>query len=90
MAFHAGNARSETTSLLRLSPFSNRFLLLATVAALAVHVAALHLPATQHVLRVEPLDAAAWLHIVVVSSTVLLAVELHKVLSRAARARRQT
>jgi magnesium-transporting ATPase (P-type) len=81
-AFHLGNSRSSFTSVLRMDPFSNRFLLIAQVAALAVHVGALHFPPTQFVLRVEPLDAAAWVRIVAVSATILVAIEIHKVLRR--------
>lgn len=82
MALQVGNVRSESTSLLRLSPLSNPFLAISTVSALAVHVAALYLPPTQFVLRVEPLEAVVWARILAVALTVVVAVELHKVLRR--------
>jgi Ca2+-transporting ATPase len=82
MAFHVGNARSETTSLFRLSPVSNRFLFVATVLAVAVHVTALYVPATQYVLRVEPIELTAWVRIVAMASSVLVAVEVDKWLRR--------
>jgi Ca2+-transporting ATPase len=77
-AFHVGNSRSEQVSIFRLSPFSNPFLIIATVAALAVHVAALHLPFTQYVLRIVPLDAGSWLRMIAVAATIVVAMELHK------------
>ncbi|MDZ7676078.1 MAG: HAD-IC family P-type ATPase [Acidimicrobiales bacterium] len=80
--FQAGNARSETESVFRRSPFSNRFLLLATAAAISIHVVALYLPPTQFVLRVEPIDPADWVRIVVVAASILVAMELHKALRR--------
>jgi calcium-translocating P-type ATPase len=80
--FHVGNARSERRSVFRLSPFSNPFLFAATAAAFIVHVAALYLRPTQFVLRVEPIDADAWLRILLVAATILLAVEAHKLLRR--------
>lgn len=80
--FQAGNARSETESVLRRSPFSNRFLFVATVAALGVHVAALYLPPTQYVLRVEPIGFWAWARIVVTATSILVAMEAHKALRR--------
>jgi magnesium-transporting ATPase (P-type) len=80
--FHVGNARSETRSLFTLSPWSNPFLFGATAAALTVHVAALYLPPTQLVLRVTPIGLQDWIRIVAVASTVLVAVELHKLLRR--------
>ena len=80
--FQAGNSRSETESVLRRNPFSNRFLFLATIAALSIHVAALYLPPTQYVLRVEPIELGAWIRIVVVATSILVAMEAHKALRR--------
>lgn len=80
MAFHAGNARSESTSVFRLSPVSNPFLFVATACAVAIHVAALYLPPTQYVLRVEPLELAAWVRVLAAASTVLIVVEIDKLL----------
>ena len=82
MAFHAGNARSETTSLLRLHPTSNRFLSIATLGTVALHAASLYLPPTQFVLRVEPIELAAWGRIVVVAASILVVFELDKALRR--------
>ena len=77
---HVGNSRSEHRSAFAKSPFSNRFLFVGTVASLALHAAALYLPPTQYVLRVEPLDLGTWVTMAVVSLSVLVAVEAHKAL----------
>jgi Ca2+-transporting ATPase len=77
-AFHVGNSRSEWRSVFRMSPFSNRFLIAGTAAAVGLHIAALSLPPTQAVLRVEALDPTTWLRIAAVASLVIVAVELHK------------
>lgn len=82
MAFHVGNARSERRSVFGMNPLSNPFLAVAVVAALAMHVAALYLPFTQFILRVEPIGPDAWVRIVLVASTIVLAMELHKLLRR--------
>jgi Ca2+-transporting ATPase len=78
--FHVGNARSERRSLFRLSPWSNPFLFVATAAALLVHGAALYLPPTQFILRVEALDLATWVRMAVVAAAILAVMELHKML----------
>jgi magnesium-transporting ATPase (P-type) len=78
--FQAGNARSETQSIFRVNPFSNKLLFAATAAALGIHMAALHLTPFQILLRVEPIDPAAWLRIGVVATSILFAVEAHKYL----------
>jgi Ca2+-transporting ATPase len=80
--FHVGNARSELQSVFRISPISNPFLFIATLAALIVHIAALYLPPTQYVLRVEPLDLDSWVRIVPVALTIVIAVEIHKRIRR--------
>ncbi|MCX7616688.1 HAD-IC family P-type ATPase [Tepidiforma sp.] len=77
-AFHLGNVRSERQSAFTRSPFLNPFLLTGTIAALSLHVAALYLPPTQYVLRVEPLSFEAWWRMIAVASTIILAVEVHK------------
>jgi Ca2+-transporting ATPase len=80
--FQAGNSRSETESVFRRNPFSNRLLFIATIAALGIHVAALYLPPTQYVLRVEPISLDTWARIVVVATSIIVVMELHKVLRR--------
>lgn len=82
MMFHVGNSRSEYESAFQKSPMSNPFLFVATAAAFLVHFAALYLPPTQFVLRVEPIDRDAWSRIVLVASSILVAVEMHKFLRR--------
>lgn len=78
MVLHVGSSRSETLSIFAKSPFSNRFLLLGTVTALGIHIAALHLPFTQEVLRFEPLSLGTWAVITAVGLSVIVLVELHK------------
>jgi Ca2+-transporting ATPase len=81
--FHLGNSRSDHESIFRRDPFSNRFLFVAAFGALAVHLAALHLGPTQFVLRVQPImDLGAWVRIVLVSLTIVAAIELHKLVRR--------
>jgi cation-transporting P-type ATPase F len=77
-AYHVYNSRALTRSVFRTSPLGNRFLLVAQVVALIVHVGALYLPATQFVLRVEPIDAASWGRILLAGLTVIAVNEVHK------------
>ncbi len=82
MAFHAGNSRSRDRSVFAVSPRANPFLTIATAATLALHAAALYVPFTQYVLRVEPLSPQAWLRIVAVASSVLVVSEIDKAVRR--------
>jgi Ca2+-transporting ATPase len=82
-AFHVGNSRSEHQSVFTRSPFSNRFLLVSTAAALGVHIAALFFGPTQYVLRVAEIsDPVTWLRMGAVASTILLVMDVHKWLRR--------
>lgn len=78
--FHVGNARSDYRSVFRISPFSNRFLLLAAVGAFLIHVGALYFPAAQFVLRVEPISFTAWMYIIPMALSIVAAIEIHKIL----------
>jgi magnesium-transporting ATPase (P-type) len=86
--FHVGNCRSDYVSAFRRSPFSNPFLFVATATALLIHVGALYFAPAQLVLRVEPIGLDAWVRIVVVASTIVLAIEIHKLVSRDTRSLR--
>jgi calcium-translocating P-type ATPase len=81
-AYHVFNSRVLTRSVWRTNPLTNRFLLAAQLVALTVHVGALHLPATQFLLRVEPIDAASWIRIVLAGLAVIAVNELHKAWER--------
>ncbi|MBI2867769.1 MAG: HAD-IC family P-type ATPase [Chloroflexi bacterium] len=78
--FHVGNCRSEDLSLFKKDPFSNRFLFLGAVIALAVHIGAMYFDPTQALLKLEPLTALTWTRLILVSFTIILVVELHKLL----------
>ncbi|TVQ93402.1 MAG: HAD family hydrolase [Deltaproteobacteria bacterium] len=84
--FQVGNARSEFRSVFSKSPFSNPFLFLATLAALGVHLLALHWSPLQTVLRVVPItDPWTWVRMIAVASSILFVIEMHKLIRSAAR-----
>lgn len=80
--FHVFNSRSLDRSIFRIPFFSNRFLFISMVAALAAHLTVLHLPFLQSVFRTQPLSPQLWGWIVVVGLTVILGGELDKWWSR--------
>jgi Ca2+-transporting ATPase len=75
-------SRSELTSMFRMDPRGNWSVHLAQVGALVVHVAALHLPPTQAVLRVEPVPAGAWAQILLGAVAVAAVNEADKLVRR--------
>ncbi len=82
MFFHVGNARSDTRSLLQISPISNPHLFTVSAVSLAVHVGCLYFAPTQAFLSVHPLDPPAWIRLIAVASSILVVVEAHKWIRR--------
>lgn len=75
---HIANCRSETISAFRLSPLTSPILLTGTILAFLVHMVAMHLPLTQRVLRVEPVDLTTFVTLLGLALTLLVAMEIHK------------
>ncbi|MFW6009946.1 MAG: cation-translocating P-type ATPase, partial [Actinomycetota bacterium] len=85
---HIGNARSERISLFRLSPLRNPVLLGGTSLALAVHLLATYTPLMQTVLGVRPVSLMQWAELLLLASSIVVVMELHKWLRGSAGARR--
>lgn len=79
----AGNARSETGSLFKLSPFRNRILFGGTLAAQILHIAAIYTPGLRDVLRLEPVSLQQWGITLGLALTLFVASEIHKAVLRA-------
>jgi magnesium-transporting ATPase (P-type) len=80
--FQAFNSRSEMQSLFRMNPLGNPFLFFGTIAAFGAHLAAIYLPALQWLFRMEPLMPLEWLRIGLISVTVIIVVEVDKLVRR--------
>ena len=88
MAAHVYNARSEYRSIVLTHVRGNRFLLIATIFALTIHISASYWGPTQAVLQIEPVTGPGWWRIAIVAVAVVLVSELHKaVRSRRTRGR---
>jgi magnesium-transporting ATPase (P-type) len=78
----AGNSRSETASLLSLSPFRNRLLFVGAAVAQLVHIAAMYTPGLRDVLHLSPVSLEQWFVSLSLALSLLCVSELHKVLLR--------
>jgi magnesium-transporting ATPase (P-type) len=74
-----GNARSETTTLFRLSPLQSPILLTGTIAAMVIHVAAMYFAPAQAVLGTAPVEVSQWVVLGAIALTIAIAIELQKV-----------
>ena len=80
--FQAGSARAEHRSLFTLSPVSNPFLLVTAAGSLALQAAAMWWPPSAAILGLAPLSFAEWLVCFALGSTVLVIVEVEKLVRR--------
>jgi magnesium-transporting ATPase (P-type) len=85
---HLFNCRSETRSAFAISPLRSPVLMIGMVAAFSIHVAMTYLPAGNVLLATQPVDAALWLQLLMLSLPIIIVMELHK-LSWSLRRRRQ-
>jgi Ca2+-transporting ATPase len=76
---HVFNSRSELRSAFTHDPRRNLLLVGGTVAAQLLHIAAMHLPLTQAMLGLHPVSLTHWAALVALATTLLVAVEAHKV-----------
>ncbi len=79
-ALHVGACRSETLSIFQKNFFSNRALFVVSAIALLLHIGALYFPPTQALLGMEPLEPRTWITILLFAPSVLVLVEVHKLL----------
>ena len=75
---HVFNCRGEVRSAFRQPLWANPLLVLGTLAAQGVHIAALYTPGLNTVLGVAPVSLELWLALLPVALSVLVASELHK------------
>lgn len=80
--FQAWNCRSEKESVFQINPLSNQFLFYSMVAACLAQIAVIYVPFLQWVFRTEALTALEWVKITIVALTVIVAVEIDKVIRR--------
>ncbi len=76
---HVFNCRSEQRSVFRHNPLRNPVLLIGTVVAQLVHIAAMYTPWISDVLNIQPVSPQHWLELLGLALTVLLVMELHKI-----------
>ena len=79
---HVFNSRSETRSAFRHDPLRNPILLFGTLAAQLIHIGAMYIPWLSDVLGIQPISPLHWLGLLGLAFSVLLVMELLKVLHR--------
>ncbi len=80
--FNAWNCRHESKSIFQLNPFSNKFLVGATLTVIALQLLAIYTPFMQKILRTTTLDLSDWLIIIPIASSILIVEEIRKFIYR--------
>jgi magnesium-transporting ATPase (P-type) len=76
--YQAFNCRSETRSVFRMSPISNPLLFISMIAAFLAQLSVIYVPAFQWIFRTVPIKIIEWVQIFMVSTTIILVVEMDK------------
>lgn len=80
--FNAWNCRHESKSIFQMNPFSNKFLIVATLIVLPLQLSVIYHPFMEKYLHTIPLKLSDWLMIVPVASSILLFEEIRKIFYR--------
>jgi len=76
--FNVFNCRSERHSIFKVGAFANKYLIVAVVSSILLQIAAIYVPLFQPIFKTEPLSIFDWLVVTLISSTVLIAIEIGK------------
>ena len=77
---HVFNSRSETLSVFRHSLLRNPWLVLGVLVAQGIHIGAMYLPGLRDILHIQPVSPQHWAELLGLAVTILVAMEVHKVL----------
>ncbi|MEK7209001.1 MAG: HAD-IC family P-type ATPase [Patescibacteria group bacterium] len=80
--FNAWNCRSDNKSIFRMNPFSNKYLVWATVTVITLQLLAIYTPVMNIFLKTVPLNLSDWMVIVPVAILIVLVEEIRKVFAR--------
>ncbi|MEO8878334.1 MAG: cation-translocating P-type ATPase [Polyangiaceae bacterium] len=85
--FHAFNCRSATFSIFQLHPKISKPLLIAVLASGAIHLVSVAIPSLRPVFRTFPMMAMEWLIVILLSASIIPAIEALKAIRRASASR---
>ncbi len=77
---HVFNCRSEYKSILKVPLRNNTLLITGVLAAQALHIISMNIPVMQLVLGIETVKIIEWVYLLVLSSSILVIMEIFKLL----------
>ena len=76
--FNAWNCRHESKSIFQINPFSNKFLMGATLTVIFLQLLVIYNPLMQRLLRTVPLGLSEWFVIIPIASSIIIVEEIRK------------
>ena len=76
--FNAWNCRSEDRSIFQMNPFSNKFLVGATLVVISLQMLVLYNPVAQKLMHTVPLGREEWFVIIAIASSIIFVEEIRK------------
>jgi Ca2+-transporting ATPase len=76
--FNAMNAISDESSLLKMPPYKNKWLIIAIIFSVTLHCVILYIPFFNNIFGIMPLDLSEWALVIVFSFPVIIIDELIK------------
>ncbi len=76
--FNAWNCRHESKSIFQINPFSNKFLVGATLIVIFLQLLVIYNPLMQKFLRTTPLELSEWFVIIPIAASIVLVEEIRK------------
>jgi len=80
--FNAWNCRSDNKSIFRMNPFSNKYLVLATITVITLQLLAIYTPVMNTFLKTVPLNLSDWMVIMPVAVLIVFVEEIRKLFAR--------
>ena len=80
--FNAWNCRSDSKSIFRMNPFSNKYLVWATVTVISLQLLAIYTPIMNAFLKTVPLNFSDWMAIVPIAILIVIVEEIRKLFAR--------
>ncbi len=85
-----GNSRSETRSVLVVSPLRNPLLLAGTAAAQLLHIGAMYTPGVREILHLQPVSLELWGAMLGLALSLVVVMEIYKLVAYALTAKTRT
>lgn len=80
--FNAWNCKHESKSIFQLNPFSNKYLIGATIIVICLQLIAVYTPFMQKILHTSSLNTFDWIMVILISSSIIIVEEIRKLIHR--------